>query len=73
MGFIFWATLWYVSGLIGCVLGCSVDIKNGEGFKLTDLFKVLLFSATGPIILAIGIQHFTGWRFSNLTIIKGRK
>jgi hypothetical protein len=34
---------------------------------------VLLFSATGPIILAIGIQHFTGWRFSNLTIIKGRK
>lgn len=71
------AIIWYLVGLIGCVLGTLSDLADGCDFKVSDLIQCVVLSVFGPCTLVLGLVAYvsnknTGSKF-NKTLIKGKK
>lgn len=66
-----WLALWYICGIIGCVIGTRVDLYKGEDFTLGELALCSLGSLFGLIILIYAIcYHFD--QKGPIVLIKGR-
>lgn len=70
--FYFYATIWYLIGLAGCILPTWLEVKKGEDFTLEDLILMVIFSVTGPIIAVVGIFYYFD-KAEPHVLIKGKK
>ncbi len=49
--------IWYLLGVVGCVIASYADLKKGEDFDLGDLLGCTVLSFAGLIVLGFGVAH----------------
>lgn len=65
--------IWYLVGLLGCILASYSEIKNGGDFTVTDLILSIIFSTTGPVIAILAICFYLKENPDSIVLIKGKK
>jgi hypothetical protein len=70
--FYFYATIWYLIGVAGCILPTWLELKQGQDFTLADLILMIIFSITGPVIAVVGVWYYF-IKAEPHVLIKGKK
>lgn len=74
MNLLIFAFIWYMFGVVGCILGVKSDLSRGVDFKLSDLFISILISFLGFFAFFLGLcEYCSKNNLSDPTLIKGNK
>lgn len=73
MTFTLFCIIWYMIGVLGCVLGTMVDLEKGIDFTRRDAVGCSLISLFGVITFVIGLTGYLSLTEKSKVIMKGKR